>query len=113
MHPRVYPALWTGLVSAVVMLLVSINAHGLTHDQGALIVAAIGAVSGAFMAIFTRPIMPAAFTTAVTAIFALLAGFHFNVAPDVIAGFDALIMATLAFFTHTNASPVTAGTPVR
>lgn len=105
MHPKAYPALWAGFVTPIVMLLVAINFHGLTQDQGALIVAAIGAVGGVIMTLLTRPIMPAAFTTAVTAIFALLAGFHFDVSPDVIAAVTGIVMALLSFFTHTNASP--------
>lgn len=105
LHPRFEPALWAGLAAPLLSLLVALQWHGLSQDQATLILAAIAAAGGVVTAIATRPIAPAAFTAAVTALFALFAGFHFSVRPDIIAGVNGLILAGLAVWTRMQVTP--------
>lgn len=105
MTPVREPALYIGVVSAALSLVVALNVGSLTSDQAALIVAAITAVGGVITAIATRPIAPAAFTALVTAGAALLAGFHFNVSPGAVAAVNGLVLAVLTLLTRGQVAP--------
>jgi ABC-type thiamin/hydroxymethylpyrimidine transport system permease subunit len=112
MNPRREPALIIGVISAALSLLVTLNFHGLTSEQAALIVAAITAVGGVITAVATRPVAPAAFTALIAAVAALLAGFHFNLDPATVAAFNGLVLAVLTLVTRHQVTPVVA-TPAR
>lgn len=99
------PALIIGAVSAGLSLLVALGIGGLTSEQAALIVAAITAVGGVVTALATRPVAPAAFTAAVTAVADLLAGFHYSVAPATVAAVNGVVLAVLALLTRAQVSP--------
>ncbi len=107
-HPRFEPALYIGLVSSGLSLLVALRFHGLTADQATLIVAAITAVGGAVTAATTRPVAPAAFTAVVVAGADLLAGFHFNVSPGVVGALNGVVLALLTLLARGQVTPVTA-----
>lgn len=92
---RPEPALILGLVGAVLSVFVALKFH-MTSDQAALIVAAITAVFGVVMAFRTRPIAPALFTTAVSSLAALFAGFGFHVAPALVGAVSGVILALAA-----------------
>ncbi len=105
MTPVREPALYIGVVSAGLSLVVALNVGSLTSDQAALIVAAITAVGGAITAAVTRPIAPAAFTTLVAAVAALLAGFHYDVSPGTVAAVNGVVLAVLTLLTRGQVSP--------
>lgn len=109
MTPVREPTLYIGVVSAGLSLLVALNAGGLTSDQAALIVAAITAVGAVITALATRPIAPAVFTGAVTALAALLAGFHFSLAPGTVAAVNGVVLAVLTLLTRGQVVPAMAG----
>jgi hypothetical protein len=111
MTPTREPALYIGVVSGALSLLVVLNIGSLTSDQAALIVAAITAVGGVATALATRPIAPAAFTALIAAVAALLAGFHYNVSPGTVAAVNGLVLAVLTLMTRHQVTPV--ARPVR
>jgi hypothetical protein len=106
--PNREPALWIGVLSGSLSLLVALQIGNLSSDQAALIVAAITAVGGVATAIATRPIAPAAFTALVAATAALLAGFHFNVSAGTVAAVNGLVLAVLTLVTRHQVSPLVA-----
>lgn len=108
MTPNREPALYIGVVSAGLSLVVALNVGGLTSDQAALIVAAITAIGAVVTALATRPIAPPVFTGAVTAVAALLAGFHYNVSPGTIAAVNGVVLAVLTLIFRGQVTPVSA-----
>lgn len=108
MNPRREPALLAGVLTAVLSLLVSLHFRGLTSDQAALIVAAITAVGGSVIALFTRPIAPGLATAAIAAVAALFAGFGYHWDPAVVGGVGAVFAAVLAFIARNHVTPVAA-----
>ena len=105
MTPAREPALYIGVVSAGLSLVVALNVGGLTSEQAALIVGAITAIGAVITAVFTRPIAPAVFTGAVAAVAALLAGFHFAVAPGTVAAVNGVVLAVLTLLTRGQVTP--------
>jgi hypothetical protein len=106
------PALILAVISAAVSLIVTLNI-GMTAAEGGIWVAVITAVFGLAVALFTRPVAPAAFTTVVTAVGALLMGYHFHVDPAVLAQINGVILAVLTLLTRGQVTPVAlAKTPV-
>lgn len=106
MNPTREPALWIGVLSGGLSLLVALQWGHLTSDQAALIVAAITAAGGVVTAIATRPIAPAAFTALVTACADLLAGFHFSVSAGTVGAINGLVLAVLTLVTRHQVTPV-------
>lgn len=106
MVPTREPALWIGVISGGLSLLVALQIGHLTSDQAALIVATITAVGGVITAAATRPIAPAAFTALVTAVADLLAGFHFDVSAGTVAAVNGLVLAVLTLVTRHQVTPV-------
>lgn len=98
------PALILAVVSAAVSLIVAFNV-GLTPEQGGLWVAVITAVFGLVAAILVRPVAPAAFTAVVTAVGALLMGYHLHVDPAVLAQINAVILSVLTLITRHQVTP--------
>lgn len=112
MLPTREPALYIGVISAALSLLVALQVGSLTSDQAALIVAAITALGGVATAIATRPVAPAAFTALVTAVADLLAGFHFSVSAGTVAAVNGLVLAVLTLITRHQVTPVAAASRV-
>lgn len=105
------PALILSVLSSGLALIVTLNI-GLTSEQAGLWTALIVAVFGAITAAVTRPIAPAAFTGLVTAVFALLAGYHFHVAPDVIGELNGLVTSVLMLIVRGHVTPTIGKVPV-
>lgn len=99
------PALILAVISAAVSLIVTFNV-GLTPEQGGLWVAVITAVFGLVAALLVRPVAPAAFTAVVTAVAALLMGYHFHVDPAVLAQINSLVLALLTLVSRHQVTPV-------
>lgn len=106
MTPTREPALSVGALSAALSLIVALGIGGLTSEQAALIIAAITAVGGVVTALATRPIAPAAFTALVVAVADLLAGFHFDVEPGMVAAVNGVVLAVLTLITRHQVTPV-------
>jgi hypothetical protein len=100
------PALILAVISAALSLIVTFNI-GLTSDQAGLWVAVITAVFALATALATRPVAPAVFTGLVTAVGALLMGYHFHVDPAVLAQVNGLVLAVLTLVTRHQVTPLT------
>ncbi len=104
------PSVIIGLIGAVVTALVSLNI-GINAGVGAALTAFVTAV---LIAVTTRPVAPALFTGAVTALFALLAEFQFNASPELVAGMTGLVLALFTLFgIRPQVSPASGGVAVR
>jgi hypothetical protein len=68
-------------------------------------------VFAAITAAITRPVTPSAFTGLVTVVVALLATFHFSVAPETVGSLNALVVAVLVFLTRGQVSPASPTAP--
>lgn len=87
------PTVWITLVGSVLSFLVTFNLDGLTDVQAAAIMAVLGALVAAVNAVFVRPIAPAVFNAAVTAVAGLLVAYGFAVGPDQVAALQAIVLA--------------------
>lgn len=99
------PALIFSVLSSAVGLLVTLNI-GLTAEQGGLWVAVIAAVFATGTALVTRPVAPAAFSGLVTAVAALLLGYHFHVDPATVGMVNALLTSVMMLVVRGHVSPV-------
>ncbi|BBB01088.1 hypothetical protein RVR_8340 [Actinacidiphila reveromycinica] len=98
------PALWVSAVSAALSLAVTLGV-GLSADQAGAWTAVISAVFGVVTAILTRPIAPAAFTTAVAVAADLLSAYHYDVSPGAVAAVNTTVLAILGLLTRGQVSP--------
>lgn len=101
------PALLFGVLSAVLGLLSALHVGHLSTDQTGVIMAAVTAVFGAVVAWRTRPIAPAAFTGAFTALATLAAAFGLHLTPQVTGAGSGLVMALILFLARGHVVPVT------
>jgi len=102
------PALWLGLLGAFLTTLVSLNQPWLSTGAAAAIMVAVTAVTTAFL---TRPIAPALFVAAFTAVAALFAEYGTNLSEGLVAGISSLILAGFALAgVRPQVTPVPAGT---
>lgn len=99
------PALWIGFIGAALTVLTALNVEGFSDEQVALVVAALGAITGAVQAAFTRPIAPGVFTAAVTALAALAIGYGFEVPAAVVGAVNMALIALLTLVTRGEVSP--------
>jgi len=99
------PALIIAVIGAVVGLLVTFNLKWLDAEQGAAFLVCVDAVAALLTAITVRPVAPAVFVYASTAIFKLLAAYHFHVADETIAAVNVLIVALVAAAVRNQVTP--------
>jgi hypothetical protein len=99
------PALIFASISSAIGLLVTLNI-GLTAEEGGLWVAVIAAVFATGTALVTRPIAPAAFSGLVTAVAALLLGYHFHVDPATVGSVNAVLTSVMMLIVRGHVTPV-------
>lgn len=99
------PTLWIAVLNAVVLGAATLGFRFLDNDQAGFIVAAINAVMGAINAYFVRPISPAAFTYAGTAIATVLISYGLEITPEQLASFNAVMIMVLGLVTRGQVSP--------
>jgi hypothetical protein len=99
------PALWISAIAALLGVLVGFGFSGLTGHMAAAIIAVVNAAFGVWIAVRTRPVSPAVFTTLATAGFALLAAYGFDAGQQQIATVNVLVLAMAAFLTRQQVSP--------
>jgi small basic protein len=100
------PALLFALLSAVLGLLAALHVGHLTTDQTGAIMIIVNAVFGAVVAALTRPVSPAAFTGAFSAIVAAVASFGLHLSPQVTGASSGLIMAFVLLVARGHVAPV-------
>lgn len=106
------PALWTGLLNALLGLVVTLNVGLTPAEAGTLTVLATAAFT-AVAAALTRPIVPTAFTGLVTAGVDALAAFHFHISADRVAAVNALVISALMLVNRGHVTPKPVGAPAR
>jgi hypothetical protein len=98
------PAVITAVISAALSLVVTLGV-GLSGDQAGAWVAVISGVFAVVAAWHTRPVAPAVFTGLVQVTAALLAAYHFNVAPATVGAINVFVIAVLTLLTRGQVSP--------
>lgn len=106
-----YPAFYSGLVAAIVMVATQIPQLGLSVVAGAAITAFVSAGLAVYSAFMTHQTMLAVGTGAAQAFFVLVAAFGLNVSDGLQTSLIAMIPFLLALFQHTQSIPVESGEP--
>lgn len=94
------PSLIIGALAAIVPIIGTLGFHWLTGPQATLWVGVIIALFGALNALLVRPVSVAAFSYAAAAIFALLAGYGYNLSSETVATINLALLPVLALFTR-------------
>lgn len=100
------PTLYLAALDAAVVVIGTLGVHAINGEQAGLIVAAINAVFGAVNAWAVRPISPVAFTYAIGALVALVAGYGLHVPDATLAAINAGVVPILALLSRDQVSPV-------
>src|SRR5687767_11887265 len=103
------PAAFIGLISGALALLLSLNLFGLTNENVGLIMGAVTAAFGIYTAYVTKDTMLGVIVAFVNAIFALVAGYGFELSPDTTAAAIAIVTVMVGFFQRTQTSPLAKG----
>lgn len=96
------PALIVGVIGAFLTTVAATGVDFLSAGQAAAATAAITAI---VIAVTTRPVGPALFTGAWTAIVALLAEYQLDLSDELVGAVSGLILAVFAFITREQVSP--------
>lgn len=99
------PTLYIGLIGAALNWIVGFQIDGLSAEQAALWMTGLNAVLGVWAAIKTRPIVPQAFTYAVTSLAGLGAAYGLDYTQEQLGQFNTLVLAFLIFMTRQQVSP--------
>ncbi len=99
------PASIIAVVSAVVTVLVTFNLGWLSPEQGAAFMVVVDALAALATGLMVRPVAPALFVYASSAVFKLLAVYHFHVADETVAAFNVLIVALVVFAVRPQVTP--------
>jgi hypothetical protein len=102
------PALITGILNALLGLVVTLNV-GLTSQEAGTLTVLVTAGFTAVAAALTRPIAPTAFTGLVTAGADALAAFHFELSGATVGAVNALVISVLMFINRGHVSPKSVG----
>jgi hypothetical protein len=105
MSLRREPTAIIGTVAAILAVLVPFGVEGFSAEQVGLINTAMLAVLGAVNAITVRPIAPAVFTYAVSALATLAAAYGFELPAGAVGAIGAAVVAVLALVTRAQVTP--------
>lgn len=100
------PAVYGGLVAAVVMVLTQIPELGLSVEAGAAITAFASAMLAVYSAFYTHQTGLAVFTGAAQSFFVLLAAFSLTVSDGLQTAIISAIPVVFALFQHAQSTPV-------
>lgn len=100
------PTLWVAFLATLISTLGTFGLPFLTGDQAGYWNAAVYAIAGAFTAWMVRPIAPAAFTYAISALAQLVTAYGAIISPEQLVMIQALVVPALALLTRGQVSPV-------
>lgn len=100
------PALLFAVLASLLGLLSALHVGHLTTDQTGAIMTAVTAVFGAVTAALTRPIAPAAFTGAFTALVTAAGTWGLHLSPQVVGAGSGFIFALTVFIARGHIAPV-------
>jgi hypothetical protein len=99
------PTLVIAVLNAIVLGIATLGFRFLDNEQAGLIVAAINALFAAVNAYSVRPISPAVFTYAASAIVSVIVSYGFTITPEQLISINAIMVATLGLITRGQVSP--------
>lgn len=100
------PALVMSALASVLTFGATLNIHGLSAVQAALIATAVNAVGAAVVATRTRPIAPAVFTGGLSSLVSLAAAYGLHVGAGQVGALNVVVLSLLALLTRGQVSPV-------
>jgi hypothetical protein len=100
------PSLYISAIGTILSLVAAFGVHFLTPEQAALAIVVLNAGLGVWNALKVRPVAPAAFTYAVSAVATLVAAYGVHVSAEVVGSVNAAVLAVLALLLRGNVSPV-------
>lgn len=98
-------SLITGVIAAILNVIVGLGWSSLTADNAAWILAAINAIAGVVVAIKVRPFPVAALAYAIATGAALLSSYGLHVSESMVTAISALAVAVAGAWTHGNVTP--------
>lgn len=102
------PAAWAGLIQALLALALSLNAFSLTPETVALIMAVVSAAFGVYTAWVTASTMLGVIVGLINAVFALVAGYGFELSTATTSAAIALVTVVVGLFQRTQTTPLPA-----
>lgn len=99
------PALWLAGVQALAAVLVGFQWDALSAEQASLWIAVINAAFGVAAGIAIRPVAPVIFTTAVSALAALIGAYGLDFTQEQVGSVNGLVLALFFLVTRAQASP--------
>jgi hypothetical protein len=100
------PAAWAGLIQALLALALSLDWFGLTNERVGLIMAVVSAVVGVYLAWVTASTMLAVIVGLVNAVFALVAGYGYELSTATTSAAIAVVTVVVGLFQRTQTSPL-------
>lgn len=100
------PAAWSGLIQALLALALSLNLFALTSETVALIMAVVNAVFGVYIAWVTANTMLGVIVGLAEAVFALVAGYGYELSTATTAAAIAVVTVLVGFFQRTQTTPL-------
>ena len=103
------PAALVGLISGALALLLSLNQFGLTNENVGLIMGVVTAALGVYTAWKTSATLLGVIVGLTNAVFALVAGYGFELSADTTAAAIAIVTVLVGFFQRTQVTPLPTG----
>jgi len=100
------PAAWSGLIQALLALALSLNLFALTSETVALIMAVVNAAFGVYLAWVTANTMLGVIVGLTEAVFALVAGYGYELSTATTAAAIAVVTVLVGFFQRTQTTPL-------
>src|SRR5262245_6631710 len=101
---REFP-LYLGLATVATNFLVGFNLEGLSGEHAALWIGLINVVAGTIVALLTRPVAPTVFVYLLSSGVAVAAAYGYNVPPETVAQWSALVQGVMVFLLRNQISP--------
>jgi hypothetical protein len=99
------PTLVIAVLNAAVLGAATLGFRWLDNEQAGLIVAGINALFAAVNAYAVRPVSPAVFTYAASAIVSILISYGLTITPEQLVSINAIMVATLGLITRGQVTP--------
>lgn len=108
MHGKIFgrePALWIAAINSLILIVGTFGLGWFTGEQADLWVVAVNAIAGVATALTVRPISPAAFTYALSALLALAASYGLSLPDQTVVMINASLVPILTLLFRGQVSP--------
>lgn len=99
------PSLIIGAIGTILTLVATFGLDFLSTDQAAIIISALNAGLGVWVALKTRPVAPAAFTYFIGIVATLLSAYGLDLSQEQVGAVNATVLAVLTLVLRGNVEP--------